>query len=615
MLNKKDRMVMLGLVFTVLLILLLFPVYRKPGASTLLVSTCLLMGFGALVHAVVILGWRRAITFFSIVMGVVFLGEAFHQNAGSGDVCLYTGALGPRLLGVPMLAPLGFFSLLYISHTTTNFLVENQPVSNRGGNGWLLMMAFLTAMVMTAFDLLVDPILVQHAGAWQWARNGAYLGIPFSNLLKWLEFAFICDLSYRLLEREKKVLVLGSDSPLLVGLPLLMQLALGLGALKIGTPTPIRVLVPFLLGISAMGALGSLFRWKGQRSGCRPSGHCFEKNLTLRTDLLDAAGAVKPALAVLLVTAILLLLAAQITLLGYEVALGHFPFSAMTYVFSALVFVHAVTLVGWRQALAFFWVAVITAFVMEHLGLKTGVIFGRYAYTDVLGPKVFGSVPLPIMLAYFMVIWPCHMLANLLLRGKAIARFGRISWRIWASLLTALIMTAWDLVLDPVMVRDGQAWVWLDGGAYFGIPFRNFVGWVLTTFIISLLCRSLEMRIPRRPLGNAHRWVVMLPIIGYACLCIGAFFLGTPDDTKAIAPFAMGIPLLAGVMVLFRPNWRPCPIAHLHIRSMAGEPRRHERTDHAAHGRELHGARLQRHIPRAVPGSQADALTPKCGQG
>jgi uncharacterized membrane protein len=55
-------------------------------------------------------------------------------------------------------------------------------------------------------------------------------------------------------------------------------------------------------------------------------------------------------------------------------------------------------------------------------------------------------------------------------------------------------MTAWDLVMDPIMVASGH-WVWDDlisksNGAYHGIPLQNFWGWwltVFTTFALYLL--------------------------------------------------------------------------------------------------------------------------------
>ena len=66
-------------------------------------------------------------------------------------------------------------------------------------------------------------------------------------------------------------------------------------------------------------------------------------------------------------------------------------------------------------------------------------------------------------------------------------------WERWQRLLTVaavggMVMTAWDLVMDPIMVAGGN-WVWDKGRAYFGIPLQNFWGWwltICTTFTLYL---------------------------------------------------------------------------------------------------------------------------------
>jgi uncharacterized membrane protein len=39
-----------------------------------------------------------------------------------------------------------------------------------------------------------------------------------------------------------------------------------------------------------------------------------------------------------------------------------------------------------------------------------------------------------------------------------------------------LAMTAWDVVMDPIIVTSDH-WVWAAQGAYYGIPLQNFCGW------------------------------------------------------------------------------------------------------------------------------------------
>jgi putative membrane protein len=45
--------------------------------------------------------------------------------------------------------------------------------------------------------------------------------------------------------------------------------------------------------------------------------------------------------------------------------------------------------------------------------------------------------------------------------------------------LAAGALTAWDVFLDPRMVREGY-WTWPGGGRYEGIPASNYLGWLAT---------------------------------------------------------------------------------------------------------------------------------------
>ena len=72
--------------------------------------------------------------------------------------------------------------------------------------------------------------------------------------------------------------------------------------------------------------------------------------------------------------------------------------------------------------------------------------------------------------------------------------------------------------------------------------------------LVSLVYRFVEMRLPMKPLGRGHRTFILLPLLGYAALCVGDLFVGIPMGTRMIAPFAMGIPLAAALIRLFGPR-------------------------------------------------------------
>jgi putative membrane protein len=55
----------------------------------------------------------------------------------------------------------------------------------------------------------------------------------------------------------------------------------------------------------------------------------------------------------------------------------------------------------------------------------------------------------------------------------------------FVPLIAAFVMVAWDMTMDPVRSTIQQNWIWQDGGAYFGVPFTNFLpGWFLVVWVI-----------------------------------------------------------------------------------------------------------------------------------
>ncbi|MGP3934109.1 carotenoid biosynthesis protein [Nonomuraea sp. KM88] len=129
---------------------------------------------------------------------------------------------------------------------------------------------------------------------------------------------------------------------------------------------------------------------------------------------------------------------------------------------------------GTARAVAAFGAAVLTGYAAEVAGVLTGFPFGVYRYNDVLWPQV-GGVPVVVALAWGGMGLAAYAVA------AAVAPAGR-----WARAAAgAGALTAWDLFLDPQMVRLGM-WTWAEGGAYRGIPLSNFAGWLLVSALVML---------------------------------------------------------------------------------------------------------------------------------
>lgn len=162
---------------------------------------------------------------------------------------------------------------------------------------------------------------------------------------------------------------------------------------------------------------------------------------------------------------------------------------------------------------------------LEFIGSTTGLPFGRYFYTDVLQPQV-GHVPAIIPLAWLMMLPPAWAVAYL-------AGGRQLGWQF--VLLSALTLTAWDLFIDPQMVGWGF-WVWTQPGGYFGIPWLNFFGWVVSGVIITAIVRPKNIPLAGLAAIYGITWILQT---------LGQFFFWNMTG-PALAGFA-GMGLFVGL--------------------------------------------------------------------
>ncbi|MGQ9610432.1 MAG: carotenoid biosynthesis protein [bacterium] len=149
--------------------------------------------------------------------------------------------------------------------------------------------------------------------------------------------------------------------------------------------------------------------------------------------------------------------------------------------------------------------------LIEAIGVYTGFPFGSYQYTNRLQPQIL-NVPLLIPFAWLMMLPPSWAIAYRITDGNYGIKFVFIS---------GMAFTAWDLFLDPQMIRWGL-WKWQTSGFYFGIPLSNFFGWFISAVLITVIIRP--SKIPSRPLfliysltwimetvGLLKFWKIMIP--------------------------------------------------------------------------------------------------------
>lgn len=144
-------------------------------------------------------------------------------------------------------------------------------------------------------------------------------------------------------------------------------------------------------------------------------------------------------------------------------------------------------LLGWKRLLMFLIPSVGISLLSELLGTSTGIPFGFYGYLTGLGYKVAGLVPFTIPLSWFYMGLASYLLARTALQAQ---RHWMI--QIEAIALGAMLLTAWDFVLDPAMTQAIiPFWEWFQPGPLFGMPLQNFGGWMLTGAVFMAVANLL----------------------------------------------------------------------------------------------------------------------------
>ncbi|MFH0791746.1 MAG: carotenoid biosynthesis protein [bacterium] len=219
---------------------------------------------------------------------------------------------------------------------------------------------------------------------------------------------------------------------------------------------------------------------------------------------------------------------------------------------------HSFIVLSPKRGMIFILIGMIVGTVMEHFGLKYGVIFGGEYVYSMSFPAIF-TVPLPVVLFWPVFIYTSYSLVNSFLvwfrKNKPSRLKGNWLTVIFLVVCDGLLVTAIDLFMDPLQVIDGN-WSWIGGGAYYGIPVGNFIGWFVVAFITSGLFRTLEYFFPRNESG-VSKIIYLIPVLGYGTLSL--FFTATAVRLMMVNLAIFGfiitmVPVMASIYIYLRSN-------------------------------------------------------------
>jgi uncharacterized membrane protein len=147
------------------------PGRRGPVATRGLVG---LMTAASLAEAVEARGWRRGAGAVGAAGAIGFAAELAGVATGKPfGHYRYTGKLGPRVGGVPLLAAAAWALMARPAWVTAGWLTRSRVPR-----------ALTAAGALTAWDVFLDPRMARE-GYWIWPGGGRYEGVPASNFLGW----------------------------------------------------------------------------------------------------------------------------------------------------------------------------------------------------------------------------------------------------------------------------------------------------------------------------------------------------------------------------------------------------------------------------------------------
>jgi bisanhydrobacterioruberin hydratase len=143
------------------------------------------------------------------------------------------------------------------------------------------------------------------------------------------------------------------------------------------------------------------------------------------------------------------------------------PFTPYTLLLTCFVFLIHQPSTDNKFFLSFFSIAIL-GYIVELIGIKTGLLFGNYSYGNGLGYKVF-EVPLIISINWAMLICAGIITVSKIFSNKFLV-----------LIVTALVVTLIDLIIEQVAYKLD---FWQFEGGFPGL--HNYLGWIGVVFFTS----------------------------------------------------------------------------------------------------------------------------------
>ena len=206
---------------------------------------------------------------------------------------------------------------------------------------------------------------------------------------------------------------------------------------------------------------------------------------------------------------------------------------------------------GKKHTLVIFGIIMAVSFTAEYLGVHTGEVFGPYFYnpSHAVNGFLWGGVPPLVTFSYISIGYASYMVARIILGFPGKIKGAAI---VGVPVLASMLTTMWDMSFDPIASYVHKIYTWYEGGAYFGVPFRNFTGWFLESIVFFGLITLYLQTVPKVKefMNKPSRLFLAEAVFLMAANAFGTIVKEFSNPTPVqqalalIALFGMGIPVV-----------------------------------------------------------------------
>jgi len=186
--------------------------------------------------------------------------------------------------------------------------------------------------------------------------------------------------------------------------------------------------------------------------------------------------------------------------------LGTFVLRPYVFVF-LLVFLFGCSFhLGMRRTILFTVAGYLVAWLSEVSSINNGIPYGYYYYIDHTRGAELWLLGVPFMdsLSYVFLAYASYTMALLVI--SPVIRTGpfiylletaKLRRSLYSTLLGTVFFVYLDIIIDPVALKGdrwflGQIYGYPDGGAYFGVPISNFIGWFVVGFLMIAALQNID---------------------------------------------------------------------------------------------------------------------------